>query len=149
MELTPMLSSFYRGALIRLRVMCRLTLLKTKGRGNTESKNHAPNKPIVWPIYDDAPKADKHLDVPSAEDSSLPKEEVDELLESGQIWGITSFFNPEGYQNKIDNFRLFRKRITFGQVLIVQEAGIPVFNYEAKHLAFAHKVRLGGIHGCV
>jgi len=112
----------------------RFAFLRARGKANTESKSHAPNKPIIWPIYDDAPKADKHMHVPSAEDSSLPKEEVDELLANGQIWGITSFFNPEGYQNKIDNFRLFRKRTTFGQglPLVVVELAFGTLPFQLK-----------------
>ncbi|MBF0594293.1 MAG: hypothetical protein HQL22_04930 [Candidatus Omnitrophica bacterium] len=27
----------------------------------------------------------------------------------GTFWGLTTFFNPAGYKNKVDNFRLFRK----------------------------------------
>jgi hypothetical protein len=37
-------------------------------------------------------------------------------ITQGDIWGITSYFNPEGYQSKLDNFRLFRKRTTHLQV---------------------------------
>jgi hypothetical protein len=35
----------------------------------------------------------------------------------GAIWGITSFFNPQGYKSKLENFRLFRKRATKHQGL--------------------------------
>ena len=106
-------------------MVCRFDFLRSRAKTFVEVKSHAPAKPIIWPIYDDAPKADKHMDVPDAEASALPKEEVDALLEANEIWGITSFFNPEGYQNKLDNFRLFRKRTTFGQVITSSKGGRP------------------------
>jgi hypothetical protein len=57
------------------------------------------------------------------------------MLASGTIWGITSFFNPEGYQNKLDNFRLFREQVTFGQglPLVVVELGFGSNKFQLKN----------------
>ena len=49
---------------------------------------------------------------PTEHSSALLHELAEVQLLQGDIWGITSYFNPEGYQSKLDNFRLFRKRTT-------------------------------------
>jgi hypothetical protein len=60
---------------------------------------------------------------PTEHSSALSHELAEVQILQGDIWGITSYFNPEGYQSKLDNFRLFRKRITTlqGLPLVVVE----------------------------
>ena len=42
---------------------------------------------------------------PDEKASALPEEELATMGAQGKIWGITSFFNPQGYKHKLDNFR--------------------------------------------
>jgi len=104
-------------------VDARLSKVRDKAAATKPKPDKKPSGPIVWPIYQDAPQADARMVHPNEESSSLSESDAQEQMARGDIWGITSFFNPEGYQNKIDNFRLFRKRTT-------KQQGLPLIVVE-------------------
>ena len=55
----------------------------------------------------------------------LPKRTKPQLL-TGELWGITTFFNPLNHQNKIDNLRVFSER--------VRRQGLKLLIVEAVHV---------------
>ncbi|MDD5054635.1 MAG: hypothetical protein PHZ00_00005 [Candidatus Peribacteraceae bacterium] len=61
----------------------------------------------------------------------------------GTLWGIAAYFNPVGYRNKLENFRLFRaasKRQ--GLQLIVVEAALGDTPFELRDDDAEHVIRL-------
>jgi hypothetical protein len=58
-----------------------LSSVKAKGVKNLvasteERKSRPPDKPFLWNIYEDTPPANRHMEIPSAKESMLPKDQV-------------------------------------------------------------------------
>ncbi len=63
----------------------------------------------------------------------------------GTIWGITTFFNPAGYENKYENFKIFRQHIKRqGLKLLVVELSFEKNSFELKYTDADIVIRVQG-----
>lgn len=65
------------------------------------------------------PTADATSGVGGAEPASLPPEDAEQLRTTSDLCGVTTYFNPAKYKNKLDNFKLFYERVGKGQGLYI------------------------------
>ena len=55
-----------------------------------------------------------------------------------RLWAITSYFNPVGYQRRLENYRIFRQRLTV-PLVTVELSFAPVFEL-AKEVSWSTRI---------